>query len=226
MSRLKSENRHERLKNVNKIKIVGIIVIVAVGLLSAFFISVYWPRMPWVAAKYINNADEYMAKTYDFEVERTGWFVNVWEGNPCYRVYYRKMDGSNTVITAYGCETVDMCSDDYQYLLFKEKYNSYIIETGKEIMGEDVDVNYSFLNPESEEPPEALVRIEVHWHGEVSNDDRNVIQDHLVQFYNEMNKAEFNLGEVNVNTRIGIYTIAKPNETVTKDDIEFLERTW
>ena len=66
-----------------------------------------------------------MDKTYDFEVERTGWFVNVWEGNPCYRVYYRKMDGSNTVITAYGCETVDMCSDDYQYLLFKEKYNSY-----------------------------------------------------------------------------------------------------
>lgn len=47
MSRLKSENRHERLKNM--IKIVGIIVIVAVGLLSAFFISVYWPRMPWVA---------------------------------------------------------------------------------------------------------------------------------------------------------------------------------
>ena len=71
-----------------------------------------------------------------------------------------------------------------------------------------------------------MIRIEVQWHGEVSNDDRNVIQDHLVQFYNEMNKAEFNLGEVNVNTRIGIYTIAKPNETVTKDDIEFLERTW
>lgn len=221
MSRLKSENRHERLKNMNKIKIVGIIVIVAVGLLSAFFISVYWPRMPWVAEKYINNADEYMAKTYDFEVERTGWFVNVWEGNPCYRVYYRKMDGSNTVITAYGCETVDMCSDDYQYLLFKEKYNSYIIETGKKIMGEGADVEYGFLNPENEEPPEAKVRIMVHLHGEI--DEENT-KNNLVKLYNEISEADFNLGEIDVETKVGIYYIDNLCKNATLSDVELFKR--
>lgn len=213
-------------------KRVALIIALVIGAIVAFFaLYTLQSMMPWKVNRLAKITDEYMRNKYDFEVERTGYHVNLFERPDIYHFYYKKCDEQDVTILVYAfddTEGIEDCADNYAGQLFEEEYIEPLKRECAEIFGEDTVLFYTIgsisvapLETLPDDLVDAGLSMEITTRG--YEEEKNKFAEDVIKMIKETQNMGLKINEIHVLGDVGSYRVTNPSDSVSIDDLEYFE---